>query len=145
MCDYSLHLEMSRPARVGEKLVSTRFASSATHGFTAVGEPNVAICLLPGTEVVFEKEVLFDQGWSFFHKHKAVGTVARFRQVNLDRPNVHHDALEFADGRIALVHALREGQHATVLQLPAAQHVPTEASSEFLSSSGQVVTGGVAT
>ena len=54
MCDYSLHLEMSRPARVGEKLVSTRFASSATHGFTAIGEPNVAICLLPGTEVAFE-------------------------------------------------------------------------------------------
>src|SRR5262245_57427611 len=82
MRDYSLHLEMSRPARVGEKLVSTRFATSATHGFTAVGEPNVAICLLPGTEVVFEKEAVFDQGWSFFHKHKAVGTVARFRQIN---------------------------------------------------------------
>jgi hypothetical protein len=131
---------MSRPARVGEKLVSTRFASSATHGFTAVGEPNVAICLLPGTEVVFEKEVLFDQGWSFFHKHKAVGTVARFRQVNMDRPNVHHDALEFADGRIALVHALREGQRATVLQLPAAQRVVTEASSGLISSSGEVVT-----
>jgi hypothetical protein len=131
---------MSRPAQVGEKLVSTRFASSATHGFTAVGEPNVAICLLPGTEVVFEKEVIFDQGWSFFHKHKAVGTVARFRQVNLDKPNVHHDALEFADGRIALVHALREGQRATVLQLPAAQCAVTEASSGLISSSGDVVT-----
>ena len=144
MCDYSLHLEMSRPARVGEKLVSTRFASSATHGFTALGEPNVAICLLPGTEVVFEKEVLFDQGWSFFHKHKAVGTVARFRQVNMDRPNVHHDALEFADGRIALVHALREGQHATVLQLPASQHAPTEASSEFIVPTGVAITGDAA-
>jgi hypothetical protein len=145
MCDYSLHLEMSRPARIGEKLVSTRFVSSATHGFTAVGEPNVAICLLPGTEVVFDKEVLFDHGWSFFHKHKAVGTVARFRQVNLDKPNVHHDALEFADGRIALVHTLREGQHATVLQLPAAQRAPTEASSETSWSSGEAVTGDVAT
>src|SRR3954451_3499344 len=145
MCDYSLHLEMSRPARVGEKLVSTRFASSATHGFTAVGEPNVAICLLPGTELVFDKEVVFDHGWSFFHKHKAVGTVARFRQVNMDKPNVHHDALEFADGRIALVHTLREGQHATVLQLPAAQRGPTEASSETSWSSGEAVTGDVAT
>ena len=37
MCDYSLHLEMSRPARVGEKLVSTRFASSATMPHTAAG------------------------------------------------------------------------------------------------------------
>ena len=31
-----------------------------------------------------------------------------------------HDALEFADGQIVLLTRLREGQHATVLQLPAA-------------------------
>jgi hypothetical protein len=31
---------------------------------------------------------------------------------------VHHDALELANGRIVLVTNLREGQHATVLQLP---------------------------
>jgi hypothetical protein len=143
MCDYSLHQVMSRPARVGEKLVSTRFTHSATHGFSVVGEPNVAICLLPGTEVAFEKEVEFDQGWSFFHKQKAAGTVARFRQVNMDKPNAHHDALEFADGRIVLVHALREGQYASVLQLPAAQHAPTEASSEFSLSAGEARMAGV--
>jgi hypothetical protein len=32
---------------------------------------------------------------------------------------VHHDALEFADGKVVLVTRLREGQKATVLQLPA--------------------------
>jgi hypothetical protein len=121
MCDYSLHQVSSRPARVGENLVSTRFNNSITHGFAAANEPNVAICLLPGTEMAFEKDIEFEQSWSFFHKHKAAGTVARFRQVNVDKPNTHHDALELADGRIVLVHALREGQHATVLQLPAAQ------------------------
>jgi hypothetical protein len=31
----------------------------------------------------------------------------------------HHDALEFPDGRIVLLTLLREGQQATVLQLPA--------------------------
>ena len=41
--------------------------------------------------------------------------VARFRQVNMDRPNVHHDALEFPDGQIVLVTRLCEGQRATVL------------------------------
>jgi len=131
MCDYSLHQVSSRPARVGENLVSTKFTNSTTHGFAAVNEPNVAICLLPGTEVAFEKEIQFDQSWSFFHKHKAVGTLARFRQVNMDKPNTHHDALEFSDGRIVLVNALREGQRATVLQLPAVQRpasdVPGEA------------------
>ena len=144
MCDYSLHQARSRPAQVGEKLVSSRFTNTPTHGFAAVEERNVAICLLPGTEIVFEKEVEFDQGWSLFHRQKAAGTVARFRQVNMDRPNVHHDALEFADGRIVLVHTLREGQYATVLQLPAAQRVPTEASShtgEFTSQLGRLEVG----
>jgi hypothetical protein len=31
---------------------------------------------------------------------------------------MHHDALEFPDGKIVLVTDLSEGQHATVLQLP---------------------------
>ena len=56
MCDYSLHVVASRPATVGEKLVTTEFCNTTTRGFSAVGEPKVAVCLLPGTEVVFEKE-----------------------------------------------------------------------------------------
>jgi hypothetical protein len=46
------------------------------------------------------------------------GNVARFRQVNTERPNVHHDALEFPNGETMLVTRFYEGQHATVLQLP---------------------------
>ena len=45
--------------------------------------------------------------------------VARFRQVDNKDPRVHHDALEFPNGQIVLVNDLCEGQHATVLQLPA--------------------------
>jgi hypothetical protein len=45
---------------------------------------------------------------------------AIFRQVNLDCPHAHHDALEFPDGEIVLLTYLMEGQQATVLQLPAA-------------------------
>jgi hypothetical protein len=44
--------------------------------------------------------------------------VARFRQVTLDNPNTHHDALEFADGQIVLLTHLLLGQRASVLQLP---------------------------
>ena len=54
MCDYSLHHVASRPAKVGDKLVTTQFNHSITRGFAAVGEPNVAVCLLPGTEVAFK-------------------------------------------------------------------------------------------
>jgi hypothetical protein len=57
MCDYSLHLVASRPAKVGDQLVSTEFAGSITRGFAAIGEPEIAVCLLPGTELAFTKEV----------------------------------------------------------------------------------------
>jgi len=46
--------------------------------------------------------------------------VARFRQINVGKPRVHHDALEFPDGETVLLTRMSEGQHATVLQLPAA-------------------------
>src|SRR5437588_9131580 len=122
MCDYSLHNVASRPAKVGDKLVTTKF-DFLTRGFAAIGEPNVAVCLLPGTEVAFEKEVerdhAFDRLLPSMRFGKVGDKVARFRQVNMDRPNVHHDALEFPDGQIVLVTRLCEGQRATVLQLPA--------------------------
>jgi hypothetical protein len=119
MCDYSLHNVTSRPARIDDKLVSTKFSSSITRGFAAVGESNVAVCLLPGTEVAFEKEVEYERGWTLTRHQRLAETVARFRQVDKTNPGVHHDALEFPNGQIVLVNDLCEGQHATVLQLPA--------------------------
>jgi hypothetical protein len=55
MCDYSLHHVASRPAKVGDKLVTTDFLKTITRGFAAVGEPDVAVCLLPGTELAFDE------------------------------------------------------------------------------------------
>ena len=63
MCAYSLHNVASRPARVGDKLVSTKFKNSITRGLAAVEEPDVAVCLLPGTEVAFGREVEYEGGW----------------------------------------------------------------------------------
>jgi hypothetical protein len=119
MCDYSLHLVASRPAKVGDKLVTTDFAKSITRGFIAIGEPEVAVCLLPGTELAFEDDVQYDRALSLFGKVRVNHKVARFRQVNMNDPHVHHDALEFPDGRIVKVTRLVAGQTATVLQLPA--------------------------
>jgi hypothetical protein len=120
MCDYSLHLVASRPAVVGDKLVATDFTKSITRGFSAVGEPEVAVCLLPGTELAFERDVQYDRAFSLFGKACIEDKVARFRQVNMDDPHVHHDALEFPGGQIVMVTRLVPGQRATVLQLPAA-------------------------
>lgn len=138
MCDYSLHDVASRAAMVGDKLVTTKFSNSSTCGFAATGEPNVAVCLLPGTEVAFEKEVEFNHAFGRLLPSLRFGKlgekVARFRQINTDRPNVHRDALEFPNGRIVLVTCLCDGQHATVLQLPASTRVTGEAEQQRRSS-----------
>ena len=127
MCDYSLHSVATRPAKVGDKLVVTEFAKAITRGFTGVGERELAVCLLPGTEIAFERDVQFDRARGLFGRACAEHKVARFRQVNMDNPHVHHDALEFPDGQIVMVTRLRAGQTATVLQLPARPMTASEA------------------
>jgi len=129
MCDYSLHSVASRPAKVGDKLVTAKFDNSSTRGFTAVGEPNVAVCLLPGTEIAFDNEAEWDHVFGHLLPSLRFGKtgqkVARFRQVNLGNPHTHHDALEFANGQVLQVTCLSEGQHVTVLQLPASASTTT--------------------
>ena len=125
MCDYSLHLVTSRPAKVGDKLISTSFHNSMTRGFASVEGRNVALCLLPGTELAFEKEVEIDVGFGFHSRRQLGHRVAKFRQINKGQPNVHHDALEFPEGQTVLLTQLCEGQRATVLQLPAGPRVTT--------------------
>jgi hypothetical protein len=128
MCDYSLHLMASRPAKVADKLVSTDFVNSITRGFSEVGEPEVAVCLLPGTEIAFDHQpVQYDRAFSMFGRARIDQRVARFRQINMDDPHVHHDALEFPGGQIVMVTRLVPGQTATVLQLPAAPQERGEA------------------
>ena len=123
MCDFSLEFVASRPARVGDKLVSTRFDNSFTRGFAAVGEPGVAVCLLPGTELAFQRPVECKRGWWAVLPNLVIeDTVARFRQINMDKPRAHHDALEFPNGQVVLLHYLVEGQQTSVLQLPVKNH-----------------------
>ena len=117
MCDYSLHLVASRSAKVGDKLVSTSFPETTTRCFASVDLPNVAVCLLPGTELAFENEVRCET--AFVLRSTLGHTVAKFQQVNKGRSDIHHDALEFPDGKIVLLTHLCKGQRATVLQLPA--------------------------
>ena len=66
MCDYSLQHVATRAAKVGDKLVSTQFVNSNTRGFSAIEEPSVAVCLLPGTELAFDRGVECDRALGFF-------------------------------------------------------------------------------
>jgi len=130
MCDYSLHHVATRPAKIEDKLVTTKFANSIPRGFTAVGEPQVAVCLLPGTEVAFEQNVECEPSFGIgILPNKKIGQrLARFRQINMNNAVSHHDALEFPDGQVVLLTRLCEGQRATVLQLPAGAQPVTEPS-----------------
>lgn len=119
MCDYSLHTVHSRPAKVGDKL-RTRDFGTGTRGFAASENPTVAVCVRPGTELAFEREVAYgESGWFKCSDQVANYRTAIFRQVNHDKAYVHRDALEFPDGEVVLLTHLYEGQDATVLQLPA--------------------------
>jgi hypothetical protein len=119
MCDYSLHNVRSRPAKVGDKL-TTRDFGTGTRGFAASEDANLAVCVLPGTELSFAGEVAcLPVGLLAWREKVIKHKTAIFRQINKERVAAHHDALEFPDGQIVALTFLCEGQQATVLQLPA--------------------------
>ena len=132
MCDYSLHNVKSRAARVGDKLTTRNFGTG-TRGFAAQEDATMAVCVLPGTELAFSEEVKCAPaafGFSSWRTKTVNFRTAIFRQVNKDVPRVHHDALEFPDGTCVLLTELREGQEATVLQLPAQPATAAEAEAQ---------------
>ncbi len=127
MCDYSLQSIKSRPAKIGDKLI-TRDFGTGTQGFAASEDANVAVCVLPGTELSFAEEVRCLPTGLIAWRDKMIGhKTAIFRQVNKDKVAAHHDALEFPDGQIVLLTRLCDGQQATVLQLPAEPKTAGEA------------------
>ena len=128
MCDYSLHHVKSRPAKVDDKLRTVNF-NTGTRGFASPDDRTTAVCLLPGTELAFSEEVKCAPaafGLSSWRTKTIDFRTAIFRQVNKNVRHVHHDALEFPDGTSVLLTDLREGQEATVLQLPAQPKTPAE-------------------
>jgi hypothetical protein len=130
MCDFSLQSVRSRPAKVGDKLV-TRDFGTGTRGFAAADDLALAVCVMPGTELAFTGEVACLPTGFLGWKTKTINhRTAIFRQINKDRAAAHHDALEFPDGRTVLLTLLCEGQAATVLQLPAKPTTATEADAQ---------------
>jgi len=130
MCDFSLQSVRSRPAKVGDKLV-TRDFGTGTRGFAAADDFGLAVCVMPGTELAFAGEVAcLPAGLLGWNTRTINHQTAIFRQVNKDKSAAHHDALEFPDGRTVLLTLLCEGQAATVLQLPAQPRTPVEANAQ---------------
>ena len=121
MCDYSLQAVASRPAKVGETLITTTFRGTSTRGFASESDPAVAVCMLPGTELAFADDVKYDNRWIWT---RSLGfRVGKFNAIDPHIPDRHHDAIEFPDGNHVLVTQLCEGQRVTVLQMPVTQPV----------------------
>jgi len=119
MCDYSLRAVASRPAEVGETLITTTFRGTSTRGFASERDPNTAVCMLPGTELAFAENVRYDSRWIW---PKTLDfRVGKFGEIDPHIPDRHHDAVEFPDGTFVLVTQLCEGQRVSVLQLPATE------------------------
>jgi hypothetical protein len=72
---------------------------------------------LPGTELAFDDNVKYDSRW--FWTRRSAFRVGKLGEIDRHLPDRHHDTIEFPDGSQVLVTLLREGQRATVLQLPA--------------------------
>jgi hypothetical protein len=104
VCDYSLHAVASRPAKVGETLVSTRFIAGGTVGFASPTDLGVAVCLQPGTELAFETNVRYRVAW--FRSRTVSFNVAKFCKLAPNDLLQHHDALAFPDGSTILVNTL---------------------------------------
>jgi len=115
----------TRPAQVGETLITTTFRGTSTRGFASERDPNVAVCMLPGTELAFAEDVKYDNRWIWT---RSVGfRVGKFNMIDPHVRERHHDAIEFPDGSFVLVTQLCEGQHVSVLQLPVTQQVTERA------------------
>ena len=130
MCDYSLHNVKSRPAKIGDKLTTHDF-NTGTRGFAAPEDANMAVCVLPGTELAFATTVRCGRsGSSGCHVCEVNHTTAIFRQIKKENLYTHHDALEFPDGQIVLLTDLFEHQEAMVLQLPTQPATAAEAAAQ---------------
>jgi hypothetical protein len=130
MCDYSLRHLSSRPAKVDDKLVVSKFTSTISIGFVSPEATNMPVCVMPGTELAFADDIAQAGNWVGLGEKRYPFQTARFRQINLEHHYMHHDALELPDGTQILLQSLKPGQTLTVLQLPAAPQTPEEAKAQ---------------
>ena len=100
MCDYSLEMYASRPARAGEKYVTTRF-SSGSIGLASPGDCGTAVCVQYDTPLVLEN----------IPEHVRLGTVGERADVVFARieTGAYHDAVAFSDGRLLSLQQLGVG------------------------------------
>ena len=106
MCDYSLEMYGSRPAREGEIYVTTRFPSGSI-GFASAGDPRTAVCMQCDTKVMLTD--IPPALRTALRVEAEVETTFAQREAGLYR-----DGLRLADGRFVSLQDLQPGIHAYV-------------------------------
>jgi hypothetical protein len=101
MCDYSLEMYGSRPAREGELYVTTRFPSGSI-GFAAPGDPRIPVCVQCDTKVVLTDVPVAMQ--ATYGIGAEVETIFAQRDTGLYR-----DGLRLANGRFVSLQDLQPG------------------------------------
>src|SRR5258705_7526337 len=116
MCDYSLHAVKTRPAEVGETLITTTFRGTSTRGFASEKDTAVAVCMLPGTELAFADDVRYDNRWIWTRTTDWRG--GKVNHIEPQESDRHHQAIEIPYGNHVLVTHAFQGQRPARLQFP---------------------------
>lgn len=113
MCDYSLEMYQSRPARAGERYETQRFPSGSI-GFVSPGAPDVAVCMACDTQLELTNVPTALQ--------QALGVPAATRATFVRLENgPHHDGVRFANGVEITMQRLGPGVSASLVDSPAMQ------------------------
>ena len=97
MCDFSLELYRSRPARVGER-----------YGFIAPGDVSTAVCMAYDTHLRLE-------GISQVVQNACGGDGRRGRHFHAPRIGQFHDGVRFANGAQVTLQRLSPGVKGSVI------------------------------
>jgi len=137
MCDYSIEGSANtRDAVVGDKLVSTKF-NAHTRGFSGVNEPNIAVCVKPGTEIQFEKNVKISTKTYLYRSIIEDISVLFSKMLRIDRKTIKATTAVFRQAQnfiygsadtkdnLALMNAYQVGghRHRDALEFPDGQVV----------------------
>lgn len=109
MCDYSLEMYQSRPARQDERYVSNRFPTGSV-GFICPGDQSVAICMSCDCELFLSNIPDLVQ--------QQAGVSANEFATFVQTEGLHRDAVRFINGRIVSLQTLGPGVTA-ILREPA--------------------------
>ena len=119
MCDFSLEMYASRPARESEKYVTTRFPSGSI-GVAAPGDCTTAVCILYDTRLNFEG---VSDGLQ-----RSLG-VGACEQVVFARLNhgAYRDGIRFANGKELSLQLLGPGVQVSLVGAEVELAAPTPA------------------